>query len=68
MLESDWRYWEKHDMKDSEFLFWLRDRLINFYGEDPHIDYVQKLYSIARKVEDDENYWNRVIDSSRQTD
>ncbi len=68
MLESDWRYWEKHGMKDSEFLFWLRDRLINVYGEDPHIDYVQKLYSIARKVEDDENYWNRVIDSSRQTD
>jgi hypothetical protein len=55
-------------MKDSEFLFWLRGRLINVYGEDPHIDYVQKLYSIARKVEDDENYWNRVIDSSRQTD
>ena len=55
-------------MKDSEFLFWLRDRLINVYGEDPHIEYVQKLYSIARKVEDDENYWNEVIDSSRQTD
>ena len=68
MLESEWRYWEKHDMKDSEFLFWLRDRIINVYGEDPHIDCVQKLYSIARKVEDDENYWNRVIDSSRQTD
>lgn len=55
-------------MKDSEYLFWLRDRLINVYGEDQNVDFVQKLYSIARKIEDDENYWNKVIENSRQTD
>lgn len=29
------------------FLMWLNDRLINFYGESPNVDYLHKLRSIA---------------------
>ena len=41
-------------MKDSDFLYWLRDRLVNVYGEDPHLDFVMKLNEIAKKMEKDE--------------
>jgi hypothetical protein len=41
-------------MKDSDFLYWLRDRLINVYGEDPHVDFVKTLNDIAKKMEKNE--------------
>lgn len=33
---------------DRDFLFWMRDRIVYQYGEDPNTDFVQKLGSIAR--------------------
>lgn len=54
-ITSEYFYWENHKMNDSQFLYWLRDRLINVYGEDPHVDFVKKLNELARKMKKDEN-------------
>lgn len=54
-ITSEYFYWENFTMNDSQFLYWLRDRLINVYGEDPHVDFVQKLNELARKMKKDEN-------------
>lgn len=51
IITNEYFYWQRHDMNDHEFLHWLRDRLINVYGEDPHIDFVVKLNELARKIE-----------------
>ena len=54
IVTNEYFYWESRNMKDSDFLYWLRDRLINVYGEDPHLDFVMKLNEIAKKMEKDE--------------
>lgn len=33
-------------MTDSEFLTWIRDRIINVYGESPNVDFVLRLGEI----------------------
>ena len=38
-------------MKDREFLYWIRDRLVNHYGESPNVDFVQRLTAIAATTE-----------------
>lgn len=38
-------------MTDSEFLSWLRDRLIYVYGESPSVDFVLRLGEIIEKLE-----------------
>lgn len=53
-------------MNDSAFLFWLHDRLINVYGENLNVDFVQKLKSLACRLEVDEDYRDRLI--NRQPD
>jgi len=30
-------------MTDKEFLNWLADRLVHFYGESPNVDFIHKL-------------------------
>lgn len=54
IVTNEYFYWESRNMKDSDFLYWLRDRLVNVYGEDPHLDFVMKLNEIAKKMEKDE--------------
>lgn len=54
IITNEYFYWENRNMKDSDFLYWLRDRLINVYGEDPHLDFVKHLSEIAKKTEKDE--------------
>lgn len=43
-----------NNLTDSEFLFWLRRRLVNCYLEDTETDYIKRLENIARKLECDE--------------
>lgn len=38
-------------MTDVQFLRWLRARLINVYNESPNVDFVQRLKSIADRLE-----------------
>lgn len=40
------------EMKDSEFLGWLHDRLVYVYNESPNLDFVQKVSKIAGRVDD----------------
>jgi len=54
IITNEYFYWESRNMKNSDFLYWLRDRLINVYGEDPHLDFIVKLNEIAKKMEKDE--------------
>lgn len=54
IVTNEYFYWESRNMKNSDFLYWLRDRLINVYGEDPHLDFIVKLNEIAKKMEKDE--------------
>jgi hypothetical protein len=54
IITNEYFYWENINMKDSDFLYWLRDRLINVYGEDPHVDFVKTLNDIAKKMEKNE--------------
>jgi len=54
IVTNEYFYWESRNMKDSDFLYWLRDRLINVYGEDPHLDFVMKFNEIVKKMEKDE--------------
>jgi hypothetical protein len=35
-----------------EFLRWMADRLVNVYKEDPNVDYVHTLRTIAKEMED----------------
>jgi len=37
-------------MKDSEFLNWIADRLINVYGETENVDFVIKLRTVAANI------------------
>jgi len=37
-------------MRDQEFLHWLADRLVHVYKEDPSVDFVTKLTSIANRL------------------
>lgn len=37
-------------MTDRRFLLWLRNRLIDQYGESPHVDFVSKLESIISTI------------------
>lgn len=46
-------------MRDRVFLLWLRDRLINVYGESEHVDFVQKLTAIINATPDDQLTINR---------
>ena len=56
-------------MSDSDFLHWLRDRLINVHGEDNLSDHMIRLYKLARKLEDDDTYWNEITKNKyRETD
>lgn len=38
-------------MKDSEYLIWLRARLINHYDENPLTDYVTRLDPIIHRLQ-----------------
>lgn len=35
---------------DSDFLNWMADRLVNVYNEDPNVDFVHKLRSMAKEA------------------
>lgn len=41
-------------MIDSEFLDWIANRIVNVYGENEHIDFVQKL----RRMTESDTYKN----------
>jgi len=69
MIQSEFMYWDNLMMSDSDFLHWLRDRLINVHGEDNMRDHMIRLYKIARKLEDDDSYWNEITKNKyRETD
>ncbi len=56
-------------MNDSDFLHWLRDRLINVHGEKHDSDHMIRLYKLARRIEDDDSYWNEILKNKyRETD
>jgi hypothetical protein len=40
-------------MPDKEFLTWLRDRMVNVYGVNPHTDYIHKLNAIIESTPPD---------------
>jgi hypothetical protein len=40
-------------MKDRDFLFWLRDRLVLQYKESANVDFVQKLHAIGLNTPND---------------
>jgi len=61
MLYSEFMYWENYMMSDSDFLHWLRDRLINVHGEQHDSDHMVRLYKLARRIEDDDSYWNEIL-------
>lgn len=60
-------------MNNTEFLWWLRDRLIHVYGESPSFDYVQRLEDVARGIERREEQpemieaMGKLFDEIRQT-
>ena len=69
MLHSEFMYWDNQMMSDSDFLHWLRDRLINVHGENNLSDHMIRLYKLARKLEDDDSYWNEITKNKyRETD
>ena len=35
---------------DSNFLYWIRDRLVHVYHEHPHTDYIIRLEELAKKM------------------
>jgi hypothetical protein len=35
---------------DGDFLMWVRDRLVNIYGEPAHVDFVLQLERIANDI------------------
>jgi hypothetical protein len=39
-------------MTDKQFLLWLRDRLVNRYGESPDVDFIIRLQAIAYRSDD----------------
>lgn len=41
-------------MKDRDFLFWLAKRLVNVYGEDENIDFVNKLKNVAAAIHEEQ--------------
>jgi hypothetical protein len=45
-------------MSDSEFLRWLRSRLVNVYGESENVDFVQRLDRIIGELKEAEDYLN----------
>lgn len=42
-------------MSDPEFLRWLHVRLVQVYGESTNMDFVQRLNTIAHKLESQQN-------------
>lgn len=38
-------------MTDKEFLTWIRDRIVNVYGENPNVDFILRLNEIIKKTE-----------------
>lgn len=46
-------------MTDYEFLIWIRDRLINVYGESENVDFVRRLKKVANnmKVLTEDCFW-----------
>jgi len=42
-------------MKDSEFLFWIYNRLLKVHGEDEYYDYMHRLKKIVLETEKREN-------------
>jgi hypothetical protein len=53
-------------MEDSEFLSWLKERLINVYGESPNVDFVLRLGEIVKyaKMREEEIKRNPMIDGN----
>lgn len=47
-------------MTDSQFLSWLRDRLIFVYGESPNVDFVLRLERIVKEMENRELVANAI--------
>ena len=43
-------------MTDSEFLRWLRGRLVNVYKESENVDFVQRLDRIIEEIKEIEDY------------
>lgn len=43
-------------MTDSEFLYWLADRLVKVYGESENVDFVLKTRHIAKFI----RLWNEI--------
>jgi hypothetical protein len=41
-------------MKDSEFLDWIADRLVHVYGDKPNVDFIIKLRSMAKNIDQDQ--------------
>lgn len=41
-------------MTDSKFLTWVADRLVHVYGENPDVDFVQKLRRMASRAQESE--------------
>lgn len=37
-------------MTDSEFLTWIRDRIVHVYGESPNVDFVLRLGQVIDKT------------------
>lgn len=38
-------------MMDTEFVTWIRNRLVNVYGESENVDFVQRLDTIIQRTE-----------------
>lgn len=38
-------------MTDSEFLFWISERIEHVYGESHYVDFLHRLRSIAEKLQ-----------------
>lgn len=38
------------NLSDKEFLTWIRDRIVNVYGESPNTDFVLRLGKIIEKT------------------
>ena len=48
-------------MKDKEFLEWIRDRLVRYYGEERNVDYMLKLQSIINATDEDKSTPNIAV-------
>lgn len=46
-------------MKDSEFLQWIHDRIINVYKESSNVDFLYRLREIIQLIKEIENHFKK---------